>query len=468
MGRIPNQLPKPNKVKFKWYPFSLKQQKVLTWWADKSPYKNHDAIICDGAIRSGKTVVMTYSYVLWANATFDGQMFAICSKTIGAFRRNVLAPLKRMLMSSQYTVEEHRGDNLITISNYDYQKRKVVTNYFYIFGGKDEASQDLIQGITLAGVFFDEVALMPESFVNQATARCSVPKSKFWFNCNPEGPFHWFYLNWVKKAYEKHALRLSFTMDDNLSLSEQIKDRYKRQYTGVFYDRFILGKWVQAEGIVYPMFTEQNVVPTEHRLYTKYYVSCDYGTKNPTAFILWGKYENDWTDSSWVAIKEYYYDGRKEMVSKSDTQYADEMEKFLAGNHGIEIICDPSAASFITELRNRGYNVIPANNDVIDGIRLTGSCIQTKKILVNDCCEKGIAEFHTYAWDEKACAKGEDKVLKENDHWMDAMRYFVNNVIKYELTDVGYDDSVYDKGMTNDTYTNKDTIQKLIRHNKIF
>ena len=159
---------------FKFKPFSKKQKQVLTWWCPASSVKDKDGIIADGAIRSGKTVCMSLSFVMWAMNSFNGQNFGMCGKTIGSFRRNVLFWLKLMLKSRGYQTKDHRADNLLEVS------RGNVTNYFYVFGGKDERSQDLIQGITLAGVFFDEVALMPESFVNQATGRCSVEGSKFW------------------------------------------------------------------------------------------------------------------------------------------------------------------------------------------------------------------------------------------------------------------------------------------------
>ena len=181
---------------FKFQPFSKKQKQVLTWWLPTSPVKDRDGIIADGAIRSGKTVSMSLSYVMWAMTTFSGQNFGMCGKTIGSFRRNVLFWLKLMLKSRGYGVVDHRSDNLIVVS------KNGIENYFYIFGGKDERSQDLIQGITLAGCFFDEVALMPESFVNQATGRCSVDGSKFWFNCNPDGPYHWFKVNWIDKSVD--------------------------------------------------------------------------------------------------------------------------------------------------------------------------------------------------------------------------------------------------------------------------
>ena len=236
---------------FKFRPFSKKQRMTLNWWTENSPVKNYSGIIADGAIRSGKTISMSLSFVLWAMNSFEGQNFAMCGKTIGSFRRNVLFWLKLMLRSRGYSITDHRADNLVVV------RRKGKENYFYIFGGKDERSQDLIQGITLAGVFFDEVALMPESFVNQATGRCSVTGSKFWFNCNPDGPYHWFKTNWIDKATEKKLLYLHFTMDDNLSLSEEIKARYRSMYIGVFFKRYILGLWAAAEGIIYDMFDEE-------------------------------------------------------------------------------------------------------------------------------------------------------------------------------------------------------------------
>lgn len=238
------------KAVFKFRPFSKAQRRILNWWCDDSPVKDKDGIIADGAIRSGKTIAMSLSYVLWAMYSFNSQSFGLCGKTIGSFRRNVLFWLKLMLFARGYKVKDHRADNLIVVT------RKGVENFFYIFGGKDERSQDLIQGITLAGIFFDEVALMPESFVNQATGRCSVEGSKFWFNCNPDNPKHFFKINWIDKAEEKNLLYLHFTMDDNLSLSEKVKNRYKSMYVGVFYKRYILGMWCNAEGLLFPQLAD--------------------------------------------------------------------------------------------------------------------------------------------------------------------------------------------------------------------
>ncbi len=408
---------------FKFKPFSKKQRKVLNWWCDSSPVKDMDGIIADGAIRSGKTVAMALSYVMWAMENFDGENFGMAGKTIGSFRRNVLAILKLMLKTRGYKVVDHRADNMLTVS------RNSVTNYFYIFGGKDERSQDLIQGITLAGMFFDEVALMPESFVNQATARCSVEGSKWWFNCNPAGPFHWFKVNWIDKVIEKNLIYLHFTMDDNLSLSESIKERYKKQWSGVFYDRYILGLWAVAEGIIYDMFDKsKNVIESFKDLTTQKYVSCDYGTQNAMVFLLWEK----GTDDIWYCTNEYYYSGRDKKKQKTDSEYADDLGEFVENKKIKQVIVDPSAASFIAELKKRGFKVKKAKNDVEDGIREVGTALKQDKIRFKNNCVMTIKEFATYAWDPKASEKGLDKPIKENDHCMDAVRYFVYTILTHK------------------------------------
>lgn len=395
--------------------------KVLTWWLPNSPVKDKDGIIADGAIRSGKTLSMSLSFVMWAMSTFSNQNFGMCGKTIGSFRRNVLFWLKLMLKSRGYGVVDHRADNLIVVTKGN------VENYFYIFGGKDERSQDLIQGITLAGCFFDEVALMPESFVNQATGRCSVDGSKFWFNCNPDGPFHWFKVNWIDKLSIKNLLYLHFTMDDNLSLSEKIKARYRSMYSGVFYDRYIRGLWVVAEGIIYDMFNaaKHTVETLKDLVKDNYYVSIDYGTQNATVFLLWCKNSSD----KWVCIKEYYYSGREESTQKTDGEYADDLKAFLEGIKPKAIIIDPSAASFIAELRKRGYRIKKAKNDVLDGIRFVASLLNLEKIAFSSECKNTILEFNSYIWDAKASENGEDKPIKQHDHAMDAVRYFCYTIL---------------------------------------
>lgn len=409
-----------NEAVFKFKPFSKKQRQILNWWTDSSPVKDKDGIIADGSIRSGKTVSMSLSYVMWAMSEFSDQNFGMAGKTIGSFRRNVLNNLKLMLKTRGYTAVDHRADNLLVV------KRDGIENRFYIFGGKDERSQDLIQGITLAGMFFDEVALMPESFVNQATARCSVEGSKWWFNCNPDGPFHWFKLNWVDRYKEKNMLYLHFTMDDNLSLNETIKLRYQRQWTGVFYDRYIRGLWSVAEGIIYDMFSaKKHVLNQNISIAGKKYISCDYGTQNPMVFLMWAKF-----NKKWICIKEYYYSGRDQRKQKTDSEYADDLIEFIGDEEIEQIIIDPSAASFITEVKKRGYNVKKANNDVDNGIRLVGNMMNLGKLMFSSQCRMTIKEFGSYVWNQKSAMKGEDVPVKENDHCMDAVRYFVYTMLK--------------------------------------
>lgn len=296
---------------FVFKPFSAKQLKVMTWWnADFSPYAEFDGIIGDGSIRSGKTVSMALSFVIWAMNTFDGQNFAICGKTIRATERNVMDPLKKMIKGKGLTLVEVRNENLYIIVGKKPDGKggtAEIVNYFYIFGGKDEGSQDLIQGITLAGSFFDEVALMPESFVNQATGRHSVDGSKFWFSCNPSTPFHWFKKNWINKRESKKLLYLHFTMDDNPSLSEKIRKRYESLYTGVFYERYILGLWVGVEGVIYPMFKESTHVKELNLNWTRTFVSIDFGINNPTTFGIYGYHA---PTQHYHLMDTYYHNGR--------------------------------------------------------------------------------------------------------------------------------------------------------------
>lgn len=420
---------------FKFQKFSKKQRQIFTWWLPNSPVREAGGIIADGAIRSGKTVSMSLSYTMWSMANYDGQNFIMAGKTISSFKRNVLQNLKLMLTSRGYHWIYHiSGDfpNMLEVS------RNGRINYFYIFGGKDEGSQDLVQGITAAGAFFDEVALMPESFVNQATARCSVEGATWWFNCNPAGPMHWFKLEWIDKRIKKRLLYLHFTMDDNLSLSEKVKEKYRAMYAGVFYLRYIKGLWAVAEGLIYTMLTDDNLYTDQERPVAlkntaMKAITVDYGTTNPCVFLeVWDDGQTIWID------QEYRWDSRSEEARRSanpqrtDAQYADDMTEFM----GMEpqdqcmVVVDPSAASFITELRSRGLYVKPANNEVADGIRVVGSLLAKRNIRINkDNCKGLISEMQSYVWDDKAAERGEEKPVKQKDHGPDALRYYCYTVL---------------------------------------
>ena len=404
-------------------PFSLKQLRSLNWWCRGSEYEGCDAIICDGAVRSGKTVSMFISFVSWAFYQFCDESFAVCGKTISSLKRNVITPLVPIIEALGFEVK------LVHTQNYMEISLDGKMNRFYLFGGRDESSAALIQGMTLAGVLFDEVALMPRSFVEQALARCSVNGSKFWFNCNPENPHHWFYEEWIKKHKEKNALYIHFTMEDNPSLTQEIIERYKSLYSGAFYERFVEGKWVAAEGLVYPMFNPQKHCKEPPSPPSKYYVSCDYGTANPCSMGLWGK-----SGGVWYRISEYYHNSRISKVLKTDEEYYKELEKLAGSNSVSAVIVDPSALSFIECIRRHGkFKVIPAKNDVVNGIRRVSDMLSSGKIAISEKCEDIIREFSLYRWDERA---GKDSPKKENDHAMDDMRYFVATVLGEKPTGI--------------------------------
>ena len=395
--------------------FSPKQRMALTWWTPQSEYCTCDALICDGAVRSGKTLAMGMGFFLWAMVTFRDQRFGVCGKTIQSLRRNVLSEILPRLQRLGATWKERRSENLVIV------KFRGRENRFYIFGGRDESSASLIQGITFAGILLDEVALMPQSFVEQACARCSVAGSRLWFNCNPAGPTHWFYKTWIQEAEKRNCLRLHFTMEDNPSLSPPIRERYERLYTGVFYRRFILGQWAQAEGRVYDFFEPEMVQPVPKGEFRKWYVSCDYGTVNPTSMGLWGL-----MNGVWYRVKEFYFNSRAAMRQMTDEEYAAELQK-LAGDREITaVIVDPSAASFIEVLRRKGWAVRKAQNDVLSGIRLTSDCLKDGRIVICRGCNDCIREMDEYVWDLSAPG---DRVRKEHDHAMDDMRYFVATVL---------------------------------------
>ena len=396
--------------------FSPKQRTALVWWVPGNPHNRYEAIVCDGAVRSGKTLSMGMGFFLWAMMCFDHQRFGICGKTIQSLRRNVLGEVQPRLEKLGFLWQEKRSENLLIVRFCGHENR------FYIFGGRDESSASLIQGITFAGILMDEVALMPRSFVEQACARCSVSGSRLWFNCNPAGPTHWFYKTWILEADRRNCLRLHFTMEDNPSLSPEIRMRYERLYSGVFYRRYILGQWAQAEGRVYDFFEPEMVKPVPQGVFEKWYISCDYGTVNPTSMGLWGLQKG-----IWYRIKEFYFNSREAQRQMTDEEYAAAL-KNLAGERKITaVIVDPSAASFIEVLRRKGWRVQKADNDVLAGIRLTSDALKEGRIVICEGCSDCIREMDEYVWDLSSGAK--DRVKKEHDHAMDDMRYFVSTVL---------------------------------------
>lgn len=413
------------KAVFRFRPFSKKQRKVLNWWCRSSPVRDYNGIIADGAIRSGKSVAMSLSFVVWAMSEFEACNFAMCGKTIGSFRRNVLFWLKLMLRSRGYSVSEQRTENLVVV------RRGNIENYFYVFGGKDERSQDLIQGITLAGVFFDEVALMPESFVNQATGRCSVDGSKFWFNCNPGSPAHWFKTGWIDKRADKRLLYLHFTMDDNLSLSEAVKERYRGMYTGVFFKRYILGEWKSADGVIYRQFADDperfilDEVPADIIIGT---MGLDFGGNGSAhAGCLVGITRGY---RSIVILGEYY---RKEVIDPGTL--TDDVCGFVQRSQAqvrtTSIWCDSAETTLIKGIRTEVFaRHIPVEvrnarkGEIIDRIRLCDMLMSQGRFFIMRRCRHTIAALSEAVWDGKSPTK--DKRLDDgstNIDSLDALEY---------------------------------------------
>lgn len=404
---------------------SAKQAKILAF-----SYSDYDALICCGAVRSGKTSIMAVAFLQWAMRNFSNQRFGLCGKTVDSCWKNVVTPLTSMsYVNERYSIKIKRSEKIIEI------RQGKTINCFEVFGGKDEASASIVQGRTLAGVMLDEVALMPRSFVEQALARCSVEGAKLWFSCNPASPKHWFYQEWILGRKKHNALYLHFAMTDNPSLSEKTLERYRTMYSGVFYQRYVLGEWVMADGLVYPNFSEEKHTFCDTPFLrdngkpmpgAEFYVSCDYGIVNPFAGYVWVLYKG--VAYCW---KEYYYDSREKMHQRTDEEHYSALDA-LIGDLPIEcIVVDPSATSFKETIRRHDkYSVMNANNDVINGISTVSSLIDAGRLKVHTGCKKLIEEFGLYSWDSES---EEDTVIKEFDHGLDSCRYQIFTIVRREF-----------------------------------
>lgn len=390
-------------------------------------YEEYDAIICDGAVRSGKTIWGIISFVIWAMSNFREHNFAICGKTIASAVRNVVKPVMKIkYMRDNFVMHYNKQESLLVI------KRGHKVNYFYIFGGKDESSFQLIQGITLAGIFYDEVALMPRSFVEQGMARCSVEGSKFYFNCNPSKPSHWFYEEWIKQAKDKKAYYLHFTMDDNPSLSEQIKARYRSLYTGVFYKRYIEGKWVSAEGVIYELFNNQtddyliDELPANETIMS-WVTGIDFGgSKSSTAFVTLAisrKYkmfylvESEKLDSSILNTK---------MLEEAFSNYMKKLyNKYRCFS---DVYCDSAEPLHIRDLQltqqkeKLSCSVRTARKEEINyRIQAFNTLFSSKRIKILRHNKDLIQSFKDAVWDDKHSTQDKDVRLDDGSYCVDLL-----------------------------------------------
>ena len=429
----------------KFTPFSRKQKMVLEWWMPGSPYADMEGIICDGSIRSGKTTVMSLSFVMWAMETFDGENLALCGKTIQSLRRNVIRQLKNMLLSRSYQVEEHRSENYLII------RKGPVENTFYLFGGKDEGSQDLVQGITLAGVFFDEVALMPESFVNQATGRCSKKGFKFWFNCNPEGPDHYFKTEWIDKRTEKKLIRIHFNMYDNLSLAPEVIESYELRYKGVFYDRLIRGLWVLASGLIFRYFAEDDlpylfddseIFDQNDELKVSFFklvMGIDFGGNGSmTTFALTG-YMNRYHDLR--LLEEDGLPLSEDIDAKKICDRFIGFYRMVTEKYGrVDWIFPDSASptminSLISAAKEAGlpYRNIEGclKNEVSERPKTVDLLFNTGRLKINKRCTRIRKSISSLRWDEDHPERPEDKNIGNCNDWWDCFCYTWLDFVEY-------------------------------------
>lgn len=402
-------------------PFSIKQKRVLSWWMDESPYKDCSMIVAEGAIRSGKTMASIDSFFIWSQTKFRHQNFILFGKTVGALRRNVLTPLMNSLRQKGIEYKYRAHENKLIVGS----------NTYYCFGANTEYSQDSVQGLTAAGVFGDEVTLCPKVFVQQALGRCSVTGAKAFFTLNPSNPFHWFKTEYLDDAENKNIYRIKFLMDDNPSLSNEAKDRLKNMFSGLFYRRYIMGEWVQAEGVIYDMWSDKYVMdcPKDRRYYDEIIAAVDYGTSTVMTFALYGV-----KDGVFYLFKEYYWNAEKEKEQKTDAEFARDFQQFMHGYKVDSIYIDPAAASFRTTLRRYKITCKNAKNEVINGIRTVSTLLKEGRFFVDKECKATITEFSQYAWDAKSQETGIDKPIKKNDHAMDRNRYALHSHISRGLS----------------------------------
>lgn len=415
--------------KFEWK-FSRRHLQIMSWWLPTSPVQGSFGIILDGSVRSGKSLPGSVSFVKWAFHTFPdgGEEFFIAGKTIFTVTRNIVKPLMKVASYLGMKIELKKADNLVLITN-----KSGAQHSFYLFGGHNEASQDLIQGLTSSGGFFDEAPLMPQSFVDMAISRLSVDGATAWFTSNPLNPGHWFKKDFIDRASEKGLLYLHLTMDDNESLSDRVKARYKSLFTGVFYKRYILGLWCAAEGLIYPEFSDREDLAFDWdgktEAYGQMFVACDYGVQNAQVYLLFAWHKER---RRFEILKEWYHSGRESEVQMTDAEYYHHLVEFVGNLPVKDIIVDPSATSFIAVIRKaHRFRVFNAKNDVNPGISYTASLFHIGKLAIARGCEHTIEEIGGYVWDEKkAIRTGEEVPVKIGDHTMDAMRYGCFTYIK--------------------------------------
>lgn len=407
--------------------YTEKQRELMRKWQHNKLARLN---LLEGSVSSGKTWVSLVLWAFWVKTMPVDKLYMMCAKSLTTLKRNCLLLLQELVGERNFVFSVPAKEGYL------------FGRHILLEGANDARAESKIRGLTLQGAYCDELTQFPRDFFAMLLSRLRLPGAKLIATTNPDAPGHWLKTDYIDRADELDFLDVKFVIDDNTTLPADYVNAIKKEYSGVFYDRFIEGKWVLAEGIIYPMYENAFADPPEGSKATDYRLSIDYGTMNAFAALLWEKH-----GSVWYATKGYYYSGRDSGATKTDEEYADEIDNLaspimhkralevLNGEaeylHKIKTIIDPSAASFITTLRKRKkaaftstgvwYAVIPADNDVIDGIRDTATAMNLGLIKISPSLQFMKREFEGYVWDNNAL---DDRPIKIDDHGMDSLRYF--------------------------------------------
>lgn len=385
--------------------------------ADSIRRANARINIWEGAVRSSKTWASLYRWIRYCgDKNTPTEDLLIVGRTERAVSRNIIKPMQLLLGNDNCRWYPGKGECY------------VFDRCCHVVGASDERAEGKIRGMTAGGALGDELTLWPESFFTMLLSRLSPDNSKFFGATNPDNPYHYLKKNYIDREAELDMQVFSFQLDDNPFLSKKFKENLKKEYRGLWYKRFVEGLWVMAEGAVYDFFNEdEHVIIRPPAPAKSYVVGVDYGTSNPTCFILFGL-NYDCHPKIW-AEREYYHDSQASGRQKDDAEYAEDFVKFV-GNTPVDcVIMDPSAASFKAALKKKGmFMVRDADNDVLNGIRTQSRLLASGEYKVCDKCEHTKMDYGAYLWDKNAMKRGEDKPIKQHDHTKDVERYVLQTL----------------------------------------
>ena len=386
--------------------YTPKQRALMRLWQTNDLHRIN---LLEGSVSSGKTWISLVLWAFWVKTMPLDGLYLMCAKSLTTLKRNCLILLQELIGESNFTYSLPSKEGSLF-------GRKVILE-----GANDIRSESKIRGVTLQGAYCDELTQFPEDFFAMLLSRLRLPGAKLIATTNPDAPSHWLKTKYIDRKDELDFLDVQFLLDDNTTLPQDYVDNIKMEYTGVFYDRFILGRWTLAEGIIYPECSQAIEQPPEG-VPSRYVLSIDYGTQNPFSAGLWALH-----GKVWYRVREYYYGGRDTGVQKTDAEYLQDLnERFGDIQAPITTIIDPSAASFIALLRqSKRYKVRKADNAVLDGIRETATAMHKGLIKISPECKDWIREAQGYVWDD---SDSEDRPVKVNDHALDETRYFVRTM----------------------------------------